>query len=406
MTVPTVVLEVVDGPAAGKVFRYNGNDTFVLGRSDSAQLRLADDSHLSRNHFRIEINPPRCHVQDLESANGTFVNGERIAERWLENGDTISGGQTRIRIRIEEIHDDPLALTLVPDSPGLMSETAVMQPPPSRCGQYRLEEQVGLGSMGIVFRATHLQSGVRAAVKLVAPNMSRNDVVLKSFVREASVLRLLEHKRIVRFIDTGVECGHLYLVMEYVDAIDLPEVLRKMSQSGRIRIACGLMRQVLDGLSYAHDKGLVHRDIKPKNVLVSQQDNGLKAKLADFGLAKNFLEAGLSRFSCENEIKGTLNYMAPEQVANSRYATPQSDLFSVGATLYTLITNQPLYDDRDRSAPIATILQDGPIPIEKRLPNVPADLKSLLRCALAFEPANRFRNADDMRQALSGLAGL
>ena len=235
--------------------------------------------------------------------------------------------------------------------------------------------------------------------------MSRNDVALKSFVREASVLRLLEHKRIVRFIDTGVECGHLYLIMEYVDAIDLQETLRQMSQSGRIRIACGLMRQVLDGLSYAHDKGLVHRDIKPRNVLVSQQDKGLKAKLADFGLAKNFLEAGLSRFSCENEIKGTLNYMAPEQVANSRYATPHSDLFSVGATLYTLITSQPLYDDCDRSAPIAKILQDGPIPIEKRLPNIPAELKNILRCALAFEPANRFRNADEMREALAELAG-
>ncbi len=138
---------------------------------------------------------------------------------------------------------------------------------------------------------------------------------------------------------------------------------------------------------------------------VSQQDKGLKAKLADFGLAKNFLEAGLSRFSCENEIKGTMNFMAPEQVADSRYATPQSDLFSVGATLYTLITSQPLYDDCDRSAPIAKILHDGPIPIEKRLPNIPAELKNILRCALAFEPANRFRNADEMREALAELAG-
>ena len=172
-----------------------------------------------------------------------------------------------------------------------------------------------------------------------------------------------------------------------------------------VGIACGLMRQVLDGLSYAHDNGVVHRDIKPRNVLVSQQDNGLKAKLADFGLAKNFLEAGLSRFSCENEIKGTLHFMAPEQVANSRYATPQSDLFSVGATLYTMITDRPIYDDSDRKASLNDILVRGPVPIESRVPEVPAELSALLRRALAYEPSRRFRNADELRDALTSLAG-
>lgn len=406
MPSPIVVLEVVDGPASGRTFRFSAQDSFVLGRSDAAQLRLADDVHLSRNHFRIDINPPNCCILDLSSANGTFVNGERVMERWLVDGDTVCGGQTRIVVRIEEPVDNPMAETLVGHgSPPLLSETMVTEPPPQRIRSYLLKEEAGAGSMGVVYRAVHETTGHVAAIKLVTPAGHRDDAAIKSFVREAAVLRTLDHKRIVKFIDTGVECGHLFLVMEYVPTIDLRATLAGMKPSGRIRIACGLMRQILDGLGYAHDNGVVHRDIKPGNVLVARQDNGLKAKLADFGLAKNFLEAGLSRFSCENEIKGTLHFMAPEQVANSRYATPQSDLFSVGATLYTLITNQPIYDDSDRHATLNDIVARGPVPIERRMPDVPAELAALMRRALAQEPSQRFRSADELHDALTGLAG-
>lgn len=404
MSAPSVVLEIVDGPAAGRIFTFRGQDTFILGRCDSASLSLLNDSHLSRSHLRIEIDPPRCCVQDLDSANGTFVNGERVAERWLENGDTICGGQTLIRVRIEETVDDLFSVTQVIDSPDSMSRTLVIEPPPHVIGPYRLEEQIGVGTMGVVYRAIHQENRTEVAIKLIAASMSSNSVIVKSFLREASVLRQLDHKRIVRFISAGIEKGHLYLMMEYVRAIDLPETLGRMSQSARIRVACGLMRQILDGLSYAHDKGLVHRDIKPRNVLVSHRENGLSARLADFGLAKNFMEAGLSQFSCENEIKGTLSFMAPEQVENSRYATPKSDLFSVGATLYTLISRLPIYELGDTTASIDAILRNGPIPIHQRIPNVPPKLANVLERSLAHDPASRFRNATEMRDALTELA--
>ena len=404
MSASFVVLEIVDGPAAGKTFTFRGQDTFILGRCDSASLSLLSDSHLSRNHLRIEIDPPRCCVQDLDSANGTFVNGERVAERRLENGDTICGGQTQIRVRIEDAGNDQVSAMPVIESPDFLSKTLVIEPPPKLIGPYRLEEQIGIGTMGVVYRAIHQQNGAVVAIKLIAASMSTNDVIVKSFLREASVLQQLHHKRIVRFIKTGVEKGHLYLIMEYVRTIDLVETVGRMSQSARIRVACGLMRQILDGLAYAHDKGLVHRDIKPKNVLVSHRENGLSARLADFGLAKNFMEAGLSQFSCENEIKGTLSFMAPEQVENSRYATPKSDLFSVGATLYTLISRLPIYDLSDTTASIDAILRNGPIPIQQRIPGVSAKLAHALDRSLAHDPSARFRNATEMRDALTELA--
>jgi serine/threonine protein kinase len=181
--------------------------------------------------------------------------------------------------------------------------------------------------------------------------------------------------------------------------------LRSMTKAARIRVACGVMRQILDGLAHAHEMGVIHRDIKPRNILVSQQDRGLRAKLADFGLAKYFADAGLSRFSGENEIKGTLSYMAPEQIENSRYATPQSDLFSVAATLYTLISDAQIYDCSDARVSLDTILRNGPTPIQKYVHNPPSDLMQVLNRALSHDPVARYGSAGEMREALTQLAG-
>ena len=402
----SVVLEILDGPAAGKIFTFRGHDTFLLGRSESSSLCLDGDLVVSRNHLQIEIDPPRCFVRDLKSANGTFVNGERIAERLLEDGDTISGGKTCIRVRIEETDDESLDYMATADAAVSLAKTDVMTLPPASVGGYQLLEEIGSGAMGVVHRAVHQQTGEIAAVKLIAPSMITDELSINSMIREACVLCQLDHKRIVKFIDTGVANGHVFLIMEYVAAIDLLAVLRSMTKAARIRVACGLMRQVLDGLAHAHDLGVIHRDIKPRNILVSQHDAGLRAKLADFGLAKYFADAGLSRFSGENEIKGTLCYMAPEQIENSRYATPKADLFSVAATLYTLISDALIYDCSDGRVSIDTILRNGPTPIQRHVPHAPSELVQVLNRALAYDPDARFGNAAEMREALTQLSGM
>jgi serine/threonine-protein kinase len=406
MPSPSVILEILDGPGAGKVFTFRKHDTFRLGRSENSSLCLDDDLVVSRNHLQIEIDPPRCFVRDLQSANGTFVNGERIAERLLEDGDTISGGKTCIRVRIEETADESLDFMDTSSAAVSLGKTDLMTLPPARVGGYTLLEQIGSGAMGVVHRAVHQETGELAAVKLIAPSNIADELVINSMIREACVLCRLDHKRIVKFIDTGVASGYVFLIMEYVPVVDLLAILRRMTTGVRIRVACGLMRQVLDGLAHAHDLGVIHRDIKPRNILVSQQDGGLRAKLADFGLAKYFTDAGLSRFSGENEIKGTLCYMAPEQMENSRYATPKADLFSVAATLYTLISDAQLYDCRDGRISIDTILRNGPTSIQRHVPHAPSELVQVLNRALAYDPDARFSNAAEMREALTQLSGM
>jgi serine/threonine protein kinase len=132
---------------------------------------------------------------------------------------------------------------------------------------------------------------------------------------------------------------------------------------------------------------------------VAKRAGGLSAKIADFGVAKNFMDAGMSQISGENEIKGTLCFMPPEQVVSCRYAKPQADIFAVGATLYTLISGKMIYDLDDHSTPLAAVLNSGPIPISKRV-RVPPELAAVITKSLAHEAEDRYQTAEEMRLAL------
>jgi serine/threonine-protein kinase len=393
------VLEITAGPHRGQRLQFDSHQTCVVGRAATVNWQLLDDPWLSRHHFVLEFNPPRCYLRDLGSSSGTQVNGRQVAEAHLQDGDVITGGQTQIRVGIA----GPPSPHTVSYRPGASAASANEPGEPARLAMpagYEVIRQLGQGGMGVVYLARRPPSPEPVALKLILPESAVSERALSLFLREISVLCRLTHPRIVRFLEMGTMQGQFFFAMEYVETVDLHEALAHLPERRRIQPLCRLACQVLDGLGYAHAAGFVHRDLKPSNLLIQRQGDALAAKISDFGLAKDFQNAGFSGMTCAGQALGTVAYMAPEQVLDARSARPPADIYSLGATLYSWLTRRPAFDFGGRKDKLAVILEDEPVPLTQVCPWVPAGLAAVVHRALRREPEQRFPDAEAMRQAL------
>jgi serine/threonine protein kinase len=208
-------------------------------------------------------------------------------------------------------------------------------------GDYELLNEVGIGSMGTVYRAQHQKTKEIVAIKLVHAEVTRNPTYMKRFEQEFRVASRLEHPNIVRAYEYNGAAPTPYLVMEFIDGESLGEKLDRIKSLVE-EDAVALIVQVARGLQFAHENGLIHRDVKPDNIMVT--DDG-KAKLADLGLVKDTeTMADLTR---PGSGLGTPNFMAPEQFRNAKNVSPRSDIYSLGATLYQMVTGVIPFDGCD-----------------------------------------------------------
>ena len=406
-----VTMVVTSGPHRGQRFQFNQHDTFVAGRSQNTHLSLPDDPRISRYHFRLEIRPPECYLVDLDSRNGTCVNETRVTDCFLKHDDVVSLGHTKIRVEIEKAElasDTSAAATVLTNretqesgttsGPSTSGSSGIgnWQPVPG----YELVEKLGEGTMGTVYRAIQKSTAQRVAVKLIVPERAGCEQDIQLFLREASVLSRLDHPRIIKFRELGMAAGQFFFVMEEVPTVDFPSLLAQQTSESRVRICCGITCQILEALGYAHSLSIVHRDIKPANVLITRPGRKLKCKLADFGLAKNYANAGFSEITRDGEARGTIAFMPPEQLIDCRQAKPAADIYSVGATLYHYLAGEFPFEFSDDRSAFAQILQDEFVPLNHRLPEIPQELAAMVHRALARDPVDRFASAQEMRQSL------
>jgi serine/threonine protein kinase len=265
-------------------------------------------------------------------------------------------------------------------------------------GPYEVVSLLGKGGMGAVYLAR--RSGEEPiALKVMLPRMVMDAEAQEIFIREIEVTRALRHPNIVGLLDFGKHEGRYYFALEYCSG-GSAEILR-LRQGGRVPAASALRIAVdaLEGLAAAHEAGFVHRDLKPDNVLLTR--DGV-ARLADFGLAKSFLQAGLSGLTATGTVGGTPHFMAREQLTSFREVRPTSDVWSMAATIYYLLTGAYARDFDSQGDPLAVILRGGRIPVRERDPSVPAPLAAVLDRALDDEPARRFPTAREFVTALRG----
>jgi WD40 repeat protein/tRNA A-37 threonylcarbamoyl transferase component Bud32 len=267
-------------------------------------------------------------------------------------------------------------------------------------GSYVVLEQLGEGGMGQVFKARNWKLGRVVALKLVRPDRAEGETVLRRFRREVQAASQMQHPHVVQALDAEEVGGTCILAMEYVDGPDLARLVRERGPLP-VRLACDCVRQAALGLQHAHERGVVHRDVKPHNLLLGRDG---RVRLLDLGVARLLTRTeGSATLTAMGALLGTPDYIAPEQAMNSRGADIRSDLYSLGATFYFLLTGQPPFGGGSVTERLLRHQLD-PVPDPATVrPDVSAEVTAVVRKLLSKRPEERYQTPAELAAALGVL---
>jgi ABC-type transport system substrate-binding protein len=261
---------------------------------------------------------------------------------------------------------------------------------------FRVKSLVGEGAMGAVYLAEEISSGRRVALKLLAPELARDERFRQRFLRESQLAGSLDHPHIVRTVASGDENGVLYLAMEYVGGADLRELLQREGRLDPER-AIDLIGQVGEALDAAHAVGLVHRDVKPRNILVAEDASGEHAYLCDFGLARHV--SSVSSLTGERGFVGTIDYVPPEQIEGGKI-DGRADTYSLGCVLYECLAGRRPFDRESELSVVFAHLNEPPPRLTDVRPDLPLAFDTVLATALAKSPDDRYSTCGEFGRAV------
>ncbi len=478
-----ITLSIVKGPEQGRQFVFEQPDTFLVGRAKDCHFRLPnDDPYVSRRHFLLEMCPPKCILKDLNSTNPPHVNGQRVVEHELKDGDVIEVGYTLLGVVISD-HIRQVGCrkcgAAIPvagdDSPELCDACRISKPRllSSRevkctcgtCGSdltapansdnrakdlfgeveyacpsclslkgaeakingYVVLKNLGHGGMGRVDLVYHLATARVLVMKKILKLDSEQ--LVKRFEREVRFTQEFVHPNLVRYVDSGIDGREPFLVMQYVRGSCLGNLILARNKPLEPKEAVNYIESALQGLEAMHQQKIVHRDIKPENILIKPNPKGKSvAKLADFGISKKYAESGGSVLTQKGMILGTILYMSPEQIKDCRNVREPADTYSMGITLYYLLTGQFPYDfptklelqklqmkdlkgygmesifariaAAQKLNPMSIILNNKPLPVLQRKSSIPKKLAQVVDRAVMKDMGSRYQSAGDFRKDL------
>ena len=274
-------------------------------------------------------------------------------------------------------------------------------------GKYVVERVIGSGGMGIVVAAKHMQLGERVALKflLMSGDVSSSDqTFVARFVREAQLAVRIKSQHVARVLDVGtLEDGSPYMAMELLEGVDLDRLLRTEGPPP-MDVAADYLLQACEAVAEAHSLGIVHRDLKPANLFLSRRPDGSPlVKVLDFGISKMLKEfRGQAERSLTraDDVLGSPQYMAPEQVRNPSGVDARCDIFSLGSILYKLLTGRPAFDGGNPATVLAMVLSEPPTPLREHRPDIPPALEALVLGCLEKDPAARVQSVEDLARGL------
>jgi serine/threonine-protein kinase len=270
-------------------------------------------------------------------------------------------------------------------------------------GKYRIERVLGVGGMGAVVEARHLQLDDRVAIKFLLSSMVRNAEVVERFLREGRAASKIRGEHVVRVFDVGtLETGAPYMVMEFLEGTDLAQHLQT---SGPLRVAQAVdwVLEASEAIAEAHAAGIVHRDLKPANLHVTTRPDGTPfIKVLDFGISKvGSTTGGSMGLTKTSAVMGSPRYMSPEQMKSSRNVDARSDIWALGTVLYEALAGAPPFDADTVPELCVRIVMEPPPPLHTYRPDLPPGFEAALMVALAKDPASRYQTVAQFCAALA-----
>jgi len=433
-------LHVLKGKDVGSVLVIPDDSGKTLGRSKTADIPL-DDPLLSRQHIKVSIQDGVARISDLKSSNGTFLNGEKIAEARIVDGDRIKIGGHVFHIEVlppgaavsggaGSLAAAVAGTASVSEGPPLilrgelrfcstcgraLAHEAVVERVPGEvlcpdCAEggtapghliegFELLEKIGEGKLGPVYKARHLTLMKQVAIKVIRSERAVDEQCLRRFMREAKIGGRLFHPHIVEMYDAAVSDGHYYISLELIDGETLDQRIRREGPLPPADVV-HVGTRVADALRYAFEHGVVHRNVRPSNIFIGRRG---EVKLGDFGLAKSLDETDARIVTPPGVGKGTLFYSPPEQLIDARKADQRADVYGLAATLYHALAGRPPFDAPQVGEAIQNVLEGRLVPLEQARPDCPRDLAAVIGYALAREPERRYPSPGDFLAALRAI---
>jgi serine/threonine protein kinase len=400
-------LLVIAGPDKGRSFSLEPGTMLRFGRGKTVELRL-NDLAVSKVHCELGWDGDRLTVTDQGSTHGTFVNGQRVTQQVLQPGCVLRLGETQLRLEDDRPRAEDAAegaTQMVPFAAVAGMAPGLATGPRPLTGQalshYAVGPVLAEGRSGVVYRADDTRQRRPVALKVLRPELTRNDREVQRFVRAMKTMLPVRHPNLVAVYGAGRTGPHCWCAMEYVEGESLGQLL---ARTGRLdwRPTLRVAVHVGRALAHAHGLSIVHRNVKPENVLVRHEDQ--VAKLGDLMFAKA-LEGMLAEdVTRPGEVVGDVRFLPPERAHAGAAADGRSDLYSLGALLYALLTGRPPLAGATTLETLTLIRQAEPVPPTQLQPDVPAALEGAVLRLLRKEPDQRHASAVELVQELEGLA--
>ncbi|HEY7315413.1 MAG TPA: FHA domain-containing serine/threonine-protein kinase [Gemmataceae bacterium] len=396
-------LRVIAGPDKGQLYRLFEGHPLLLGRSRHAFSPLKD-LQVSRVHCEVELEDGQIHVTDMDSGGGTFLNGKRIHEEYLKHGDVLLIGQTQLRLHIDEDEAGAARPATAPPKQTVLVGDRLQELSGKKLSHFHVGKLHARGQSGLIFEARDFKDDSAVALKVLFPGATRNAKELRRFVRSMRTVMPLRHPNLVTLQGAGKSGPYCWVAMEFVDGESLSQVIQRIGVAGMLdwrhafRVAVHLAR----ALEYAHENSIIHRNLTPQNIMVRKSDKA--TKLGDLMLAKALEGALAEQLTRPGEILGDLRYMSPERTMGDPNVDGRSDLYSLGALAYAMMTGRPPFEGGSLVETILKIRTGVPAKPKQFQMSIPDRFQGIVLKLLEKRPEDRFQTATDLLKELDRVA--